>query len=56
MSSIRKKYIIERKGLGVDKDADIIIIFYSHPVDFLPLLLVKPNEERSLNIFTRFEI
>jgi hypothetical protein len=36
----------------VDKGAGINLIFYPHPADFSPLLLMKPNEERPLNFFT----
>jgi hypothetical protein len=39
-------------GLSVDKDPSIIVIYYPHPAEFSSLLLVKPNEQRSLNFFS----
>ncbi len=39
-------------GLSVDKEAGIIVIYYPHPAEFSSVLLVKPNEQRSLNSFS----
>jgi hypothetical protein len=39
-------------GLSVDNDAGILVIYYPPPAKFSSPLLVKPNEQRSLNCFS----